>query len=352
MTVDNSLRKTAQGLLQAYDQKGALVRIATSMLITAGLVVTLAACSPASPDAGSADCTPTPSGKISDAVKVTGDFGSKPTVVFDSPTSAKSTERSVAIKGDGDTALEGDTVSVQFSIFNGATGDSIPGTDYTDATLTPFPLTSDLLPGFVKTLQCSTVGSRVVGVIPPVDSFGDAGSTESGIEPGQDIILVADIVSIEAATPSAAPADPPLPKANGADQPATEGFPTVVLADDGRPTVTIPDAAPPTELKIALLKKGDGAVVPAASDVIVHYEGINWNTKKIFDESWARGEPSPFNTAQVISGFTKALEGQTVGSQVIVIIPPAEGYGAAGQPDAGIGGTDTLVFVVDILGLG
>ena len=124
-----------------------------------------------------------------------------------------------------------------------------------------------------------------------------------------------------------------------------------MLADDGRPTVTIPDEAPPAELKIAVLKKGDGAVVPVASDVIVHYEGINWNTKEIFDESWARGEPSPFNTAQVIAGFTKAIEGQTVGSQVIAIIPPADGYGSTGRPPS-IGGTDTLVFVVDILGLG
>ena len=178
-----------------------------------------------------------------------------------------------------------------------------------------------------------------------------AGSTNLGIEAGQDVVFVADIVSITPAEPTGGPTVAPLAKADGVDQPATAGFPTVVLADDGRPTVTIPDGAPPTELKIALLKKGDGAVVPAASDVIVHYQGINWNTKEIFDESWSRGEPSPFNTSQVIAGFTKALEGQTVGSQVIVIIPPAEGYGSTGRPPS-IGGTDTLIFVVDILGLG
>ena len=197
----------------------------------------------------------------------------------------------------------------------------------------------------MKTLECSTVGSRLVGVIPAADAFGDKGSADGKIGPGQDVVFVADLVSI-------AKIVPPLPKADGEDQPAAAGFPTVVLAADGRPTVTIPDQAPPTELKISVLKKGGGVAVPTASNVIVHYEGINWNTKKIFDESWARGKPSPFNTAQVIPGFRKAIEGQTVGSQVIVIIPPAEGYGPAGQPSASIGGTDTLVFVVDILGLG
>jgi len=35
---------------------------------------------------------------------------------------------------------------------------------------------------------------------------------------------------------------------------------------------------------------------------------------------------------------------------VILAIPPDEGYGKQGQPDAGISGTDTLYFVVDILG--
>ena len=53
----------------------------------------------------------------------------------------------------------------------------------------------------------------------------------------------------------------------------------------------------------------------------------------------------------MIPGFKAAIVGQTVGSQVIVTIPPAEGYGAAGVPAAGIGATDTLVFVVDILAI-
>jgi peptidylprolyl isomerase len=31
------------------------------------------------------------------------------------------------------------------------------------------------------------------------------------------------------------------------------------------------------------------------------------------------------------------------------VIPPALGYGPKGQPDAGIKGTDTIVFVVDLV---
>ena len=48
-------------------------------------------------------------------------------------------------------------------------------------------------------------------------------------------------------------------------------------------------------------------------------------------------------------GFTKAIEGQNVGSRILVAIPPVDGYGSAGSPQAGIQGTDTLVFTIDII---
>jgi peptidylprolyl isomerase len=311
----------------------------------AGLVASLAACSAQPTDDATADCTPVASGAVSDAVKVDGEFGTKPEVTIDFPTAAKVTERTVVLDGDGDVAVAGDAVNVNFSLFNGTTGVELTGTEYGEDATTSFPIDEQqFLAGIVKTLECSQVGSRVVGVIPPADSFGDAGSTELGVAAGEDLVFVVDIVSI------APPAVPPLPKADGEDQPATEGFPGVELDADGRPTITIPDAAPPTELKVAVLKQGDGVEVKPGEDVVVHYVGINWNTKVIFDESWARGEPATFNTGGVIPGFAAAIEGQKVGSQVIVIIPPDQGYGAAGSPPD-IGGTDTLVFVVDILGI-
>ena len=43
--------------------------------------------------------------------------------------------------------------------------------------------------------------------------------------------------------------------------------------------------------------------------------------------------------------------GQQVGSSVLLSIPPHQGYGSRGMPQAGIKGTDTLVFVVDVVGV-
>ena len=323
------------------------MRTAVSLVLVAGLLASLAACS-AAPGGSSAasSCKATASGAVSDAVKVSGSFGSKPKATFAFPVTADITQRSVVITGTGAVAEPKDIVNVDFTLYNGATGAELTSTKYAEGSTTSFPIdAAQFLPGVVKTLQCSTIGSRVVGVIPPDDSFGEAGSTQLGVEPGQDIVFVVDLVSI------APPTEAPITAPDGADQPPTDGFPVVTVGADNTPTVAIPDATPPTALKMALLKKGAHSDVKDGDSVIVNYVGVNWNTKKVFDSSFARGETATFKTSQVIAGFTAALVGQKVGSRVIVIIPPDKGYGAAGSPPD-IGGTDTLVFVVDILGIG
>ncbi len=319
------------------------MRTAGSLVLVAGLVAALAACSPSTPatlDVG--DCDVTPTGAAAESVKLTGEFGTKPEVTFASPLSIDTTSRVVAIAGDGDIAQAGDTVQADYLIFNAGTGELVGGTEFAEGTAQGLPLDESLITGIVKTLQCSAVGSRVVGALSSGDAWGADGSAQLGIAPDTAIVIVADVVGL---------AEPPLARADGEDQPVVEGMPTVVLDDNGAPTITIPATAPPAELELAVLKKGDGPVVGESANVVVHYTGINWNTGVVFDSSWDRGAPTTFNTRQVIAGFTAALEGQTVGSQVLVVIPPDQGYGAAGSPP-NIGGTDTIVFVVDILGIG
>ena len=73
-------------------------------------------------------------------------------------------------------------------------------------------------------------------------------------------------------------------------------------------------------------------------------------TDKVFDESYSKEPyPTPIGTGSVVKGWDQGLVGQTVGSRVLLVLPPAEGYGAAGNAQAGIKGTDTIVFVVDVL---
>ena len=118
------------------------------------------------------------------------------------------------------------------------------------------------------------------------------------------------------------------------------------------PTIKIPAKVnPPKTLQVKTLIKGAGAVVKKGDDIAVQYNGYIWRTGKSFQSSWT--STGPFTTVigegQVIPGWDTGLVGQTVGSRVMLVIPPVDGYGSAGSSQAGIKGTDTLVFAVDIL---
>lgn len=106
-----------------------------------------------------------------------------------------------------------------------------------------------------------------------------------------------------------------------------------------------------TKTTVKVLTPGSGDTVAKGTTVQVNYQGTNASTGKVFDSSWTRKQPATFSLKQVVPGFTKAIEGQKVGSRVLVMMTAADGYGpAGGKPSAGIGKDDNLVFVIDILG--
>jgi peptidylprolyl isomerase len=189
------------------------------------------------------------------------------------------------------------------------------------------------------------VGSRVVVAVAPEDGFqAQGGIPQASIAADDTLIYVLDVLTAE--TPAQ-----PLDRAEGTPVDPESGLPTVELDDDGKPTITLPDGDPPTELVTQVLIEGEGDEVEAGQTLTVHYTGIIWPGGDQFDSSWDRGEPAqfPIGTGGVIPGWDQGLVGQTVGSQVLLVIPPELGYGTDGNPQAGIEGTDTLVFVVDIL---
>ena len=320
------------------------MRKVPALIATAGLVLaTLTACSPGS---ATADCTaPVSSGDASKLVSVTGDFGSAPTVDFPTPLKTDTTQRSEIIEGDGAPLVEGQKVQVDLSVFNATTGEAIEQSSYDGTSMASFVLNDQTLPGLTDGLLCAEVGSRIAVVASAADTFGpNGGNADIGVGPDDSLVFVLDVVKGY------------LTRADGADQLPVAGLPAVVLAEDGTPGITIPSAEPPTDLKVAVLKKGDGEEVTDGSTVTVNYTGVLWDSKEVFDSSWAKGSPAAFVAADgstteggVIPGFAKALIGQTVGSQIIAVIPPDQGYGdqASGSIPAGA----TLVFVVDILGV-
>ena len=120
-----------------------------------------------------------------------------------------------------------------------------------------------------------------------------------------------------------------------------------------KPDVTIPDGPPPTDLVLEDISVGDGEEATAGHNVDVHYVGVSWSSGQQFDASWDRGDTFGFRLGrgQVIAGWDEGVAGMKVGGRRRITIPPEKGYGARGAGGV-IGPNETLVFVVDLLGVG
>lgn len=309
------------------------MRAGAALFLVAGLTVGLTACAtapepdPQASEPGVTDECLAMGGSAVDTVSVSGGFGTAPVVDFAAPLSVESTERALVIEGDGDEVAEGATVQVHLSLYNATSGAELISSYQDDAA--PMNVSEGaILDGLVKSLQCAPLGSRIVSVMPPAEMWGENGYAELEVAGTDSVVLVADLL------PPLKPAGWPTP-------------PTVDFCGD-IPAVTLPSATPEPELRLAVLKEGDGEVVKDGATVTVHYQGTSWDTGEIFDQSFD-GEPATFPTSGVIQGFSVAMVGQKVGSTVIVTIPPKYAYGEAGSGHDLAG--QTLVFLIEIQGV-
>lgn len=271
-------------------------------------------------------------GKSSDAIDVSGAFGGKtaPTVKFDKGLTASSPQATTVIKGSGDELKSGQFAQVAYSVYQASNVKKLGTVGFDQGN--PQVLTVGGS-GFGALLACSTVGDRVAAI---------GSSSALGFTTGGDIVVVADVI---AKTPT---------KATGTPQDQKSDLPTVKDKADGEPEITIPDVAAPKTTTPEVIKQGDGDAVAEGDTVLVQYKGVVYDGGKEFDSSWSKGAPTTFTIAegQLIKGFVTGLVGQKIGSQVMIVVTPEDGYGATPPEGSGIPKNATLVFVVDLLAKG
>jgi peptidylprolyl isomerase len=275
------------------------------------------------------------------AVNVTGKAGEKPVLEVETPFSATKTDRRTLTAGTGAIVTAGQRVTIDYLGVNGTDGKEFD-TSYGKTRATFTLDDGQIIKGMVDGLSGVTVGSRVLIAVPPKDGYGTTGAPDAGIGPTDTLLFVIDVKS----------ASTVLKRATGTAVKPKKGLPTVTLdKKTGAPTITIPKSKAPAGLVVQPLINGSGAKVAKSQTITVHYTGVIWPGGKVFDSSWKNGSPTsfPIGVGRVIAGWDQGLVGKKVGSQVLLVIPPDKGYGVAGKPEAGIKGTDTLVFVVDIL---
>jgi FKBP-type peptidyl-prolyl cis-trans isomerase len=150
------------------------------------------------------------------------------------------------------------------------------------------------------------------------------------------------------------------PTASGSPSPAAT--PTFAVTADGpapavsgkageTPTLAATKGKPSDKLVIKSLADGQGRKIAKGDLVVTDFLVQKWGEDKQIGSTYAEGTPTsfPIGLGQVIPAWDK-LVGTPVGSRVEMVVPPAAGFGEAGNQQAGIGAKDTLVFVFDVRG--
>ena len=130
---------------------------------------------------------------------------------------------------------------------------------------------------------------------------------------------------------------------------AADNLPTVTTIQGEAPTIGAPTGTAPTTLVTKDIIVGTGAEALPTSTMTVHYTLMTWSNGKLIESSWTSGSPATFPLANVIIGWQQGIPGMKVGGRRLLVIPPDLGYGAQGGGP--IGPNETLIFVVDAIGV-
>ncbi|MEU6808674.1 FKBP-type peptidyl-prolyl cis-trans isomerase [Streptomyces sp. NPDC046831] len=328
-----------------------------SLLLTvpAGLV-TLAACggndkpdsdstgesaSPSAPSTPSAAPSPRIVSGPLPAITAGTKFGEKPTVAKGSGDPSKDLAVKTVIAGGGRTVAENDYLQAHYL---GQIWDTGKVFDNSYDRRTPLLIQlsqGQIIDGWRYALTGRKAGSRVEFSVPPAWGYGTQGNAQVGIKGTDTLVFVVDVLDTFNSKSSA----------KGKKVPQNDAaLPKVGTNTDGKaPSVEVPKKAAPTKLVATYVIEGDGEEVAADNTVLVQYKGLVWDTGKEFDSTYARGMLTSFSLQQVVKGWSQGLTGKKVGSRVLIVIPPALGYGDNPPPNSGIPKGATLVFTVDLL---
>lgn len=279
---------------------------------------------------GSSDCPrPTSDTTSLDLVEVTGSTDAAPEVEVYTPFHATEGEFADLEQGDGDVVITSadQLVVLDVTLISGETGETIQETAYDGDLSQSIPMSqwTQVLPPFEDALRCTSAGSRVAIAIAPGDIDAETAAS-LGLAEDESAVAVIDVRKVY------------LGAADGRDQfNSGTGLPSVVRAPDGHPGLIIPEGAPPSDVVVQTIKKGDGPVVEGDVPVRVHVLEVSWDDKAEIRSTW---DTQPESIVLEGAVLEESLVGQTVGSQVMVVVPADQG------------GTDqATVFVYDILGL-
>jgi FKBP-type peptidyl-prolyl cis-trans isomerase len=316
------------------------VRRLAGLLVVPLLLLSTAACGSDDKASDSTSSKPSASTKGGvPAITAGAKFGEKPTLAKGEGAPPEELKTKVISEGDGAKLKNGDAIQVNYL---GQSWDSTKPFDNSFDRKEPFDLTLGagmVIQGWDKGLVGQKVGSRVQLVIPPELGYGAQGQGED-IKPNATLVFVVDVVKATQ-----------IPASAKGTEVAQENIdlPKVGTKTDGKaPSVTVPKSDPPKKLVSNYILEAKGDVIKESDSVVVNYVGLLWKGGKKFDSTYETGKTQTFPLAQItLKGLKNGLIGKTVGSRVLLVIPPDQAFGDKAQQT--IPAKSTLVFAVDIL---
>ena len=258
-------------------------------------------------------CDDTPPEEPEPPITVSGAFGRAPVASFDVPLAMAETASETLIDGDGRALVEDGPALLALTAYDGETGDLLADRGAGEARtllLTPEEVGEDVYP----VLLGATEGSRLL-LTQPVTAQGT----------DRMLVLVIDVLHT---------------RAQGEELEKRASFPDVTVSEeDDVPTISLPDEEPPDTLEVATVIRGEGRQVRPDQAVTLQYVAVVWPGGDVYDSTWAdRRVPRTVQLEDTFTGLRDGLVDRTVGSRVLVVVPPALGTG-----------NQTLVFAADIL---
>jgi peptidylprolyl isomerase len=306
-------------------------RIAITTLV---LALTASAC-------GSADAKD--STNVEDKVKVSGDYGEKPTITIDSPLKVQETSSWTTQNGNGDKVGSDATTILGLTLADARTGKTVISTHDQGQHPLEVKLGDQVFPSLAQSLVGKSADSRVVVASTPDDAYGDTGAPQIGIKAGDSIVMVADVLSTDPTKILDGP--------TGATRTPPKTAPKLLQSGNDLTGLDFTGLKKPTKFQAILLRQGTGPEIETPDRIAADYLGQVWGAKQPFDSSYGK-EPARYSIGLggVIKAWDQGLAGVKEGARVMLICPPDTAYGKASQP--GIPANSTLVFVIDVLGVG
>src|ERR1700745_862402 len=136
---------------------------------------------------------------------------------------------------------------------------------------------------------------------------------------------------------------------SAAGSPGANTAVTASGAFDKPPPVTIPKAAPGNSLTVRTLIQGSGTTLTKSEALAANFVLYFWQGKSSSLKAHTFTSSQTVIGGTMLPGLESALIGKKVGSRILAVIPPSQGYGTSGNSQLGITGSTTLVFVLHVL---